>query len=414
MRLALSAGAILALTSLLSAQLIPLQNPGEATEVRAGEVALDDASNEVPPAQAELAYSVVIENRSGGIVRVVDPPAQFLLARPGVDVGKVSRPAKSLNVSTYHASLEADSLTVAASAVDGVHIKAYSGAEGSPGAVISILPAESEHLFQGVGPFLEREDAIRTDIAAGRGIFGGAYPLIVGNPVSVYRDGVHVYFSPDNNAVMIGDIIIIEVRTPAQWPKELTAENRLAGSVVMRSEEGASTEIGQLATPIGGSARLDSDEYCAPGGISSTSTTMLAIDLALLGETGGLQLRSRAGGMEAGLGYNQGSPQYGIVLGRNGRDLSTEPPLFSGYIYPVSGLEEPRLLPRQLISVQLDGSSDWLVLTPLSAGMDISGLAALRIQWLHDTALDGGEEAAQPRDGLVEVGPADPPSLRRR
>ena len=50
----------------------------------------------IPPPHKELAYSIVIENRTGGIIRAIEPPAQFLLARPGIELGKVERPIQEV------------------------------------------------------------------------------------------------------------------------------------------------------------------------------------------------------------------------------------------------------------------------------------------------------------------------------
>jgi hypothetical protein len=356
----------------------------------------DAAALKVPPPEEKLAYSVVIENRSGGIIRVVDPPAQFLLARPGVDLGTVVRPATHLNTESFHASLWGGAMTVVASAANALHIKAYDQPGLPRAAVITLVPEELlTHELDGSSAVL-RDDQIYTDIAGGHGIFGGSYPVIVGNPVSVYRNRQHVDFGPQSTALEIGDIIIIEVRTPADWPKELTLDNHKGGDVVLTSKDGSTVECGAVEKPVSGTGRFSGGIFCESGGIRATHTGVLDIDFSPRDQTGGMQIIPHAHSLSPELTYSQDSPPYGILAGPLGSDLRGQAPLFSGYLYPQSGLEPSAKLPRLLVSVKFrdytlrGGSavdveqslSPWLPLPLLVGREDLSDLTAVRVEWV--------------------------------
>src|SRR5690606_850074 len=74
-------------------------------------------------------------------------------------------------------------------------------------------------------------DVLLTDIDAGTAIFGGAYPLIVGNPVNVYRGQNILGFSPQYPDIEIDDRIVIGVHVPVDWPDDLRIVNWVGGSV---------------------------------------------------------------------------------------------------------------------------------------------------------------------------------------
>jgi hypothetical protein len=365
----------------------------------------DEAALRVPPPQQKLVYSVVIENRKGGFIRVVDPPAQFLLARPGIDIGAVVRPATVLNTESFHASLWGKAGTVVGSAVNAVHIKAYDQTNAPRAAVITLVPAQLlEHELDG-SPAKLRNDQIYTDIPGGRGIFGGAYPLIVGNPVTVFRDQRRITFGPGNNALQAGDVIIVQVQTPQQWPRQLLLQNSVGGKVTLTDGGGAVLEIGSVEKPVSGTGRFIGGIFSESGGIRATHTGVLDIDFSPQGQLGGLQLIPHAHSLSPELTYSQESPPYGILLGPDGTDMRGQAPVFSGYMYPQSGIEPSKLLPTLVISVQFrdyavrapnaavvePGAIPWLPLPSLSGREDLSDMTALRIEWVSPK-----QAAAQP------------------
>ena len=407
MRLLIACLSLLLLGLLTGAEPPPLQPPANATEVlSSGGFIPDPVPQGVPPAQQTLAYSVVMENRTGGLIRVVDPPAQFLLARPGTDLGTVVRPAQNVDTDPFYASLYGQPQTVVASAVNAVHIKAYDDPAGGRSAVITILPKDllTKDIHGEV--VVPRDDAIYTSITGGHGIFGGSYPVIVGNPVSIYRNRQHVYFDPENTALAIGDIIIIEVRTPAAWPASLTIENREAGPITLINTNGAAS-CGLVQKPVTGTGRFAGGVFSAPGGIRATHTGVLDIDFSPAGQTGGLQLIPFAHSLAPELTYTQESPPYGIVIGPMGSDMRGQAPLFSGYCYPVSGLETPRLLPAIAVSMQEASNPTWRALPGLVGRQELQGLMQLRLEWKP------AEPAAiEPEPGITEVEVVDVPSFR--
>jgi len=408
MRLLIACLSLLLLGLLTGAEPPSLPLPPDATEIlSSGGFIPDPAPQGVSPAQQTLAYSIVMENRTGGLIRVVDPPAQFLLARPGIDLGTVARPALRVDTDPFYASLYGQPQTVVASAVNAVHIKAYDDPTSGSSAVVTILPKDllTKDIHGEV--VVPRDDAVYTNITGGHGIFGGSYPVIVGNPVSIYRNRQHVYFDPENTALEIGDIIIIEVRTPATWPASLTIENREAGPITLLGSDNVPATCGTVQKPVSGTGRFAGGIFSTPGGIRATHTGVLDIDFSPVGQTGGLQLIPFAHSLAPELTYTQESPPYGIVIGPMGSDLRGQAPLFSGYCYPVSGLETPRLLPTITISMQEASNPSWQALPGLIGRQELQGLMQLRLEWKKVEA-----PPPEPAPGIMEVEVVDVPSFR--
>lgn len=373
----------------------------------------------MPPGQQALAYSIVIENRTGGVIRAVDPPAQFLLARPGVNLGTVVRPTTAVDTAGFHASLWGQAQTVVASAVNAVHLKVYDDPHAGRAGVVTLLPAELYRRGLDGSQSEVRDDVLYTDIPGGHSIFGGAYPLIVGNPVSFYRGRQHVYFDAENTALQVGDIIIIEVRMPARWPQGMLLENRPGGSVTLVLDDGERVALGTMEKAASGTGRFAGGIFSAPGGIRATHTGVLDLDFSPVDEMGGLQLIPHAHSLSPELVYTREAPPYGILLGVGGRDLRGQPPLFSSYVYPLSGLEAPAVLPQLVVSIQLGGSPTWLPLPVIFGREDLSGLSGLRLEWLTQaaapqTAVEQGQQTEEQPAAPIEVHPVSPPTLRAK
>ncbi|MDQ3024047.1 MAG: hypothetical protein M3R04_06660 [bacterium] len=361
--------------------------PGQATRTIPQQFIPDKPPEALPPPQVRLAYSVVIENKKGGVIRVVDPPAQFLLNRPGTDIGHVLRPAISVDKVGYHASSWGALQTVVASAVNALHFKVYDNPDTGRAGIVTVLPEELYGRdLQGHTRSL-RGDEIYTDIKGGHGIFGGSHPLIVGNPVSIYRDGARLFFDPAQFELAEGDIIIIEVRVPAQWPQGLVVDNRSGGSVTLIDASGGRIDCGTVSKPVSGSGRFEGGVFCESGGIRATHTAVLDLDFSPAKCMGGLQLIPLAHSKSKELKYSQSSPPYGILEGPGGSDLRSCAPLFSGYLYPISQIEPPLLLPRLEISVQLDDTGEWKPLPSLVGRTDLREMTALRVDWVLGTPL---------------------------
>ena len=83
-----------------------------------------------------LGQRVLIENRVGGVIRVIEPPAQLLFNRPGDDIGQVLQPAtRVLSVADAAPALPARS--VAASALNELKLKLYGArVTGNAGEIV--------------------------------------------------------------------------------------------------------------------------------------------------------------------------------------------------------------------------------------------------------------------------------------
>jgi hypothetical protein len=377
---------LLVLIVLLFAQ-VALSTPGSATKAVPPQFIPDKPPEALPPPQARLAYSVIIENRKGGMIRVVDPPGQFLLSRPGTDIGKVLRPASSVDKEGYHASSWGAVQSVVASAVNALHFKVYDNPDSGRAGIVTVLPAELYGKDLKGHTRSLRGDEIYTDIKGGHGIFGGSHPLIVGNPVSIYRKGARLFFDPGTFELAEGDIIIVEVRVPQQWPQGLVVDNRAGGAVTLIDASGGRIDCGRVDKPVSGTGRFEGGVFCESGGIRATHTAVVDLDFSPDKCMGGLQLIPVAHSKSRELTYSQSAPPYGILEGPEGRDMRASAPLFSGYLYPISQIEPPALLPRLSISVQLDDSGEWQPLPALVGRSDLKEMTALRVDWVLGTAI---------------------------
>ena len=128
------------------------------------------------PSQERLAYCILIENRREGVIRVFDPPAQYLFQRPGEDIGRVIRPAHRLKLIDTAASITTGAGVITASALAGISFNAQAGVDGSVG-MLEIWPGLE--IAGSTAPPAPAEHVLQADMLAGYGIFGGAFAGIV-------------------------------------------------------------------------------------------------------------------------------------------------------------------------------------------------------------------------------------------
>ncbi|MCB1219841.1 MAG: hypothetical protein H7A35_09680 [Planctomycetales bacterium] len=352
---------------------------------------------DVPRAQSKLAYSLVIDNRRGGIIRIVDPPATFLFNRPGVDLGTVVQPVRRLRTDIPVASLPAPPNVVCYSGSDAIHIKGWNSESYESSAVFSIMPSDNER-------YLSAEAAAQwdslpgnfllTDIPAGQSIFGGAYPLIVGNPVNVYRGQNILDFSPLYPDIEVGDRIVVGVYVPADWPDDLRISNSEGGAVEFNLA-GQTINLAGCIVPQGDVRPGSLPGPYPPAGIAATDSTSFAI-----GVPGG-DGREYFGVNAQGYGTAAGMQ----LVSSTELALPWQPPLFMGYLYPFNPLDPPAKLPLPVIRLRFGSGSSWVPLGSVTEQQALSTVTALRIDWLPVGTEDEGKVITETATEL-EIGPA--------
>ncbi len=408
---------VVSLSSFALAQTEPLSIPSQATEVSPAAKPVLNQVQYIPPQPGQLYYSVVIENLTGGIIRVIDPPAQFLLSRPGDDIGTVLKPASTLALGPSHSSRDFQQEHVSGSAVHGLRLTLMPQDANGDAGVLDILPLE-RHFQAPDGSFEQPQPcAIYTDITAGHGCFGGRYPLIPGNSVGVYRQGQPVNFDDGDTSLAVGDIIIIEVRGPrplqgsagstlSPWPQRLEIENRVDGNAMLYQAGEAEELVGTVVQALTGMERCGEITYCQPGSIREASCELLELTCLPTSPLGLMRIAPNRLQASATVG----DTSQWMLTTTNSSGAWGDSTCFLKYLYPQSGLDAPRLLPRLQVSVQIAGAEDWVPLGAIVVPEVLNQVAAFRFEWLPQSEEEGSMIDAR-TDSMPEP-PADAPGLR--
>ena len=193
-------------------------------------------------------YRIRIINRDNGLIQVSDNGGKNYIR-----IGKVLRPATS-SARGFSASVFSEPGRVVATAVHGVRIKT-GGLRDCPkeeSQTISIIPQEFAHTPDGFGGYVAGTSGIYTDIPTAQAMFRNLSPF-VGNIVFREVGGdLHPLF--DGYYPRDGDVLVIVVTVPKDYPQNLTIENRQGGSIRL-VYPGREEQVAQVKRPIRGIGR---------------------------------------------------------------------------------------------------------------------------------------------------------------
>ena len=328
-----------------------------------------------------------IENAPGGAVSVSENNAW----RP---VGKVLRPAEKLDLRGFSASRWASPGTVAATAVNALHVKVAQNEQEDRGITFSVLPREFAPGSR--QPFEEASipgASIFTDIPSGTVIFGGGYAPLVGNPVFLER-GAELTPLPRDYLPARGDVLVISIRRPKQYPSQIVFENRFGGFIYLEYPNGYRKMIGEVLRPVIGIGRFVGGLWAGIGRIRANHPGVIDISTSLVGEIGGFQIIPANHAMSPETTYVRRLTQWMVVGPLDARDPSWEgvAPLFLHYLRPKYNEADlyaddwhERLLGRFLADVKING--EWQAMPHLSVGTS----ANVALPAWADTALENVE-----------------------
>jgi hypothetical protein len=332
-----------------------------------------DVQRDFENASYRKIYVIAIQNTRGGRIDVQFPDNRTLT------IGHVLSPATTVNADAFHASLWGESGSVVASAVNAVHIKVASNTDRERGSVLSLYPKElySRDLVTAEPVTSRKPFIIYTDIPGGRGIFGGAFPIMTQSPVTYARAGVvspiGIFYLPK-----LDDRIFISATVPESVPRSITFENRVGGSVYAEFDDGSRVDIATVTRSVKGVGKFEGGQFCAPGGVRATHSGVIDFKTGDYGRTGGFQVVPFLHSYSRELFFSRAKPQFLIVeaLSPNVK-LVGEPPLFARYIWPSSGLEAPVAgLPKLRLTVRWRGKSSFKTPPALNGRIDAAILAA--------------------------------------
>ncbi len=278
-------------------------------------------------------FRIRVENSTGGVVQV-----SLDSGRSYTTIGKVNRPATT-TYQGFAASAYVPDSTVAATAVHGLRLKVKTkliNGKKRP-MTISLVPAEFVHIPPGYGGHIPYDSGIYTDIPSGTGIFRNFAPL-VGNPMRLERGSRPVYLPADWEPSP-GDVIIIIVKRPEPYLREIEFDNKVGGAVRARYTDGREEHIATVTSPLGGVGRFDGTSYTGVGLINTNHPGVITVSTAPISMSSLMEGYGdeRRGGFEI-QPYEHAKtqppmPQAMVVKPvTGGKPLEGAPPLFFGYI----------------------------------------------------------------------------------
>lgn len=309
-----------------------------------------------------------VGNEAGGAIEVSRDGGESWLA-----LGHVRTPATAVNTAGYTASQWAEDASVAATAVNAVHVKVANKPDTGRGIVFSLVPAgEAVGAAEGRG-----STTIATDIPGGEGIFGAGLGPFVNSPVYVERGGELVRLPPDY-APAEGDRIVIRVLEPATRLAAIEFDNSFGGLIRLRYAGGEEKIIGMVLRPVIGIGRFAGTRDAAPGRIRANHPGVIDISTSPAGMVGGFQIVPSGHADSRETSYIRTGTQWMVVGPLTATDPSWEgvAPLFGGYIRPSYRADDiehanwaQRLLSRAQVQVRVDGG-EWRLMPRIAIDPD--------------------------------------------
>ena len=268
---------------------------------------------------------VRLENRTAGAIEVSRDGGQRWLK-----VGEVTSPGTAVNRHGYGASRWVPDSTVAATAVNAIHVKVATAPDSGYSIIFTIVPA-GEMLGAATR---QASSVIGTSFSAGEGLFGGLGPT-VGSPVYVETLEGGLRQLGGDYCLTEGDVVVIIRQRPAQPIRYIDFANIFGGDITVTYENGTREVIGQVLRPVCGVGRFEGTKYAAPGRLRANHAGVIDISTSPIGLVGGFQIIPARHANDPELWYVRTNTQWMVVGPREpAQDWQGVAPLFAGYLYP--------------------------------------------------------------------------------
>jgi len=254
-------------------------------------------------------------------------------------IGKVIAPAAALATgNTYTASKWAKNSSVAATAVNAMHIKTGINEENGRGTIFSILPIEfSDMENKDYKSYLNLDSSIKTDIKAGSRIFGGPYSPVLGSQIFVESTGNSLTLMEEKHAPAIGEIYVIVVLKRVDNYKEIILENKIDGKVYIKTfENDKSQVIGTVLHPISGVGRFEGSIYAKQGQIRANHNGVICVSTSNFNDMGGFQIIPFEHASSPEMVNTSKRPQWMVVKMNDEQPTVGSFPLFYALLSPAS------------------------------------------------------------------------------
>ena len=251
--------------------------------------------------------------------------AQACAVRPDGSVwnlGRVLRMPSETRYPAYTASAWAEPGTVAATAVNAIHLTL--SVENGKGRIISLLPAET------VAPAAGAAAAFVIDCPAGTALFGGWAPL-VGSPARLRRaDGT---YRPLTGVPEKGEVLEISVTEDPDSPYMIDFENKTGGAV-RAYWNGGSRIIARVVHPVAGSGRFSGTKDQRRSALRANHCGVICVSTSDFGSIGGFQIIPYEHAFSKEMRSAWDKTQWMIVRSTDGEKMTARPPLFRGLFTP--------------------------------------------------------------------------------
>lgn len=298
-------------------------------------------------------------------------------------IGHVVTYTQKVSDQGYTASKWVPISTVAATAVNAIHIRTGYNAKQDKGVVFSIVPAdllsaEAQRKRAAVS-YLSPDSSIYTDIPPGTKLFGGDWSPILGNPIAL-ETPAGLTPLPENYVPKQGDVFIIRVMQPLDTPQMFVFENRFGGLITEVGWDGTTKVIGQVLKPVQGIGRFTGSVYTDVGRLRANHAGVIDISVSRFGDMGGFQIIPREHAMSTEMERARTMTQWMVIGPLNALDPSWEgvAPLFLDYLHPSWAADDwdspdwlRRVTSRVLVSVRIkDG--DWTGMPAFALNPDMT------------------------------------------
>ncbi len=289
----------------------------------------------VPPGYHED-LRLEVTNTAGAVYRVSRDGGQTWL-----EIGKVLTAAGKINPRGYRAASWVPDSSVAATAVNAIHLKIGPDPKTGRAHMLSLVPQgkiEGDALPQA---------AIVLGTPSGLGVFGGLGPT-VGSPVLLQRAGSGEgglesppYTEgwerlPPDWVPAPGDKLLVVRMVPDRALRYLDLENVFGGRIVATYSEGAPEIVGTVFSPVTGIGRFEGTRDADAGRLRANHAGVLDVSTSPYGEVGGFQIIPWDHANDSEMNYVRTNHQWMVVGPVNMAEGSSEskPPLFWGNLYP--------------------------------------------------------------------------------
>jgi hypothetical protein len=299
-----------------------------------------------------------ITNQPGAAVR-----ASRDQGRTWLEIARVVSACATINPTGFRASSWAPASSVAATAVNAIHLKIANDPQTGRAAIFSLIPHGQ------IEGDAQPQAAIELDTAPGVGIFGGLGPT-VGSPWYVERESRLEACAP-HYVPALGDRLLIVRMVPDRALRYLDFENVFGGRIIATYSDGKREIIGHVLAPVTGIGRFEGTQDADCGRLRANHPGVLDVSTAPHGMVGGFQIIPWDHANDAEMDYVRTNHQWMVVGPVNMADGSEEAraPLFFGSVYPSWRPDDldhadscDRLLSRCMVLCQrapVTGATDW-------------------------------------------------------